>query len=778
MALSDEQIKIIAGHPLSDLLAQFPTKLRSLKESNESWRPDVASFLSILVDSTAAYNLPSSDGSGTVADKLFTIRQKVRLGGSLSFSHFHPLIDAVVTKSPDAVVWTAVIDLIEALSPSTPPASTQVPTNIATPLRSSSARIADSETSKIIEQELFYEIRDCIHRDVPGFFEKHFNPATWDKNQKGMLQRLLKHHHNGKWTDFPDQPWEKPVWKWLTGLEKDAMAGAPYKLYSMRTATEFVERKGQMDLLFRKSHAKNKDYRDVLVVGEHKKTHNTGEFKALIQQLSRHVRGIFADQPLRRFVHAFTICDSIMELWIYDRSGLYSSGEFDIHKNPENLARALVAYATMNNDAMGLDTFVEQKNNRRYVVAKDAAGKEKRVEVAKKKLLVRQRAIVCRGTTCYSTAEGVAKFSWRSADRQPSEVKHLTLAAARGVEGVARVVRHCEIASIADLRSGLDFSDRTWHKFRPTTDKEAGSSTNLKGLDSSGSSRKRKSSEEDLTRPTRRRSNSRKSTLRRTHDGSDDGSDDGPADGSDARSRPSLYTPNREALYENRILSCLVISPAGRVVSDFESVQELLEVLRDAIRAHQSLLIKGRILHRDISSNNIIITDTNKLGAFKGILIDLDLAKDQDRERSGARNQTGTMQFMAIQVLRGKDHTYRHDLESFFYVLLWMCARESWGKEKIRGEETPPLTSRLRKWEIGSFEEMADAKRGHMTVDGLEDIMEEFPSAFETVKPLCLKIRSFLFGDTARLMVETPAGEPQRLYSAILSAYDEAIDRL
>ncbi|XWX00715.1 hypothetical protein V2A60_008736 [Cordyceps javanica] len=224
----------------------------------------------------------------------------------------------MVSNSPDTDLWTAVINLTEAFNPSTPPASTQVSTNIATPLPSSSARIADSETSKPIEQELFYEIRDCIHRDVPGFFEKHFNPASWDKNQKGMLQRLLKHHHNDKWTDFPDHPWEKPVWKWLTEPGKDALAGAPYKLYSMRTATEFAERKGQMDLLFRKSHAKNKDYRDVLVVGEHKKTHNTGEFKALIQQLSRYVRHIFADQSLRRFVHAFTICGSIMELWIYD----------------------------------------------------------------------------------------------------------------------------------------------------------------------------------------------------------------------------------------------------------------------------------------------------------------------------------------------------------------------------------------------------------------------------------------------------------------------------
>ena len=38
------------------------------------------------------------------------------------------------------------------------------------------------------------------------------------------------------------------------------------------------------------------------------------------------------------------------------------------------------------------------------------------------------------------------------------------------------------------------------------------------------------------------------------------------------------------------------------------------------------------------------------------------------------------MQFMAIEVLQGKGHTYRHDLESFFYVFIWMCIR--YGYEK------------------------------------------------------------------------------------------------
>ena len=44
-----------------------------------------------------------------------------------------------------------------------------------------------------------------------------------------------------------------------------------------------------------------------------------------------------------------------------------------------------------------------------------------------------------------------------------------------------------------------------------------------------------------------------------------------------------------------------------------------------------------------------------------------------------------------------------------------------------------------------------------MTVNSLERIMAEFLEALDAVKPLCLKIRTVLFGDIARLMLGTPA---------------------
>ena len=65
--------------------------------------------------------------------------------------------------------------------------------------------------------------------------------------------------------------------------------------------------------------------------------------------------------------------------------------------------------------------------------------------------------------------------------------------------------------------------------------------------------------------------------------------------------------------------------------------------LRDAIKAHRSLYLEGSILHRDISENNIIITNPKQANGFTGMLIDADLAKIAGGGRTGARHQTGTI---------------------------------------------------------------------------------------------------------------------------------------
>ncbi|TGZ76154.1 hypothetical protein EX30DRAFT_292827, partial [Ascodesmis nigricans] len=99
----------------------------------------------------------------------------------------------------------------------------------------------------------------------------------------------------------------------------------------------------------------------------------------------------------------------------------------------------------------------------------------------------------------------------------------------------------------------------------------------------------------------------------------------------------------------------------------FQTREELLLAFRSAIIGYRNMLKKG-ILHRDVSVNIIMISSSST----GGYLIDLDFAVLLSRQSaSGAPHRTGTPEFMAIDVLVGRSHAPRHDLESFFYVLIW-----------------------------------------------------------------------------------------------------------
>ena len=129
---------------------------------------------------------------------------------------------------------------------------------------------------------------------------------------------------------------------------------------------------------------------------------------------------------------------------------------------------------------------------------------------------------------------------------------------------------------------------------------------------------------------------------------------------------------------------------------------------------------------------------------------------------------------MAIDILRGIDHTYRHDLEASFYVLLWLCAR--WGWRLSRNPKGQPKTSMLSRWYTGTYREIAQNKRGDMVQTGLEDIMEEFPLEFDCVKPLCRELRGVLFPMQNGDLFTGTRKDPEILYEPITKAFDKAID--
>lgn len=115
-----------------------------------------------------------------------------------------------------------------------------------------------------------------------------------------------------------------------------------------------------------------------------------------------------------------------MEIWAFDRSGCYSPGAFDIHKKPERFIQVIAGYTMMNDEELGLDTFTERNGDAHLIhIEQEGSSGRKRLEL-KSQPFTRQRAIVCRGTSCYLTRPQdsedwscVAKFSWAPEKRKP-----------------------------------------------------------------------------------------------------------------------------------------------------------------------------------------------------------------------------------------------------------------------------------------------------------------------------------------------------------------------
>ncbi|KAJ2523502.1 hypothetical protein H4217_000019 [Coemansia sp. RSA 1939] len=114
----------------------------------------------------------------------------------------------------------------------------------------------------------------------------------------------------------------------------------------------------------------------------------------------------------------------------------------------------------------------------------------------------------------------------------------------------------------------------------------------------------------------------------------------------------------------------IVMSPVGRSVKTVRNEKELIVVLAEAMRCHSSILGRCGILHRDISTNNILVvrsgghrtsadTDASVFDRPsssplpRGLLIDFDFAIEVGiSERTARPERSGTLPYMTMTGLR------------------------------------------------------------------------------------------------------------------------------
>lgn len=451
--------------------------------------------------------------------------------------------------------------------------------------------------------------------------------------------------------------------------------------------------------------------------------HRSGDvcYQNGLLRLCRSAHHVFASQPTRLFLHGFYIRGAMIELWIFDRSGLYCSDLFDYQRDFTQFLFILLSYQRMTDQDLGNSNIIETDIGGNYILLDNTAMPSLRKLYLESQPIASRADLVGTGTTCYRARlpdskqwKYVVKFKWRWARERP-ENELLKVAAEKCVWGAVSLDYYQELETTANLRRGLRWG--THRAFAiPHAQGEQVACTTRDGL--------------------------------------------------------VEHTKETNNFFQNRILACMVTSPVGRPLHTFQSVLELLQVFRDAIKCHRSLYNDGGILHRDVSHGNVIILDGQEKGRPHGILIDLDsaLELDKEEEENETGSITGTRPFMAIGVLKRECHTYRHDLESFLYLFLWTVITNH--------TESLPETSQLRRWSRGEYDEIAIHKSRDMEKDGFQTILGEFPPELQILKPLADRLHQVLFPLRDGVIWTGTDSSPEavyKLYEGMIRAFEEVI---
>ncbi|KAK9446145.1 serine/threonine-protein kinase Sgk2 [Metarhizium brunneum] len=723
---------------------------------------------------TSLRNLPisgslhSTSGSATLRSVLLRLITAAA-SDSFDFDRIKPLLEiAISDDTKDVQIWDFVST---AAAESTPP-----PRSIASSLQqtpwsqNTSSFVNSSEYRQNVDPVLKLEL-EHLYVGLPNFHKSFFGDIPeLDMVSEAVFRKCIEGDSplfKEGWSGWPAGAKESDVLTWIGGLISQLEAFADNRiptsvarrklLAQPKTPLEGSTGKRSMDIGFVDSDITYKPdttdsrYRwaHILVVGELKSNPKADIASVAWIDLARYAREVLAAQDTRRFVLGFTLCGSLMRIWEFDRLGGIASEQFDINKEEGGLqfVATILGFLRMNEEMLGFDPTIVTTSGQKYIEIERNGQTECLVidEVIK-----RAPCIAGRATTCWKAHRNndphnplVIKDSWQYVYRD-EEGELLQEATEKGVTNVARYYHH-ETVRIRrtdddvrnNVRKGLDVTKATNFQPKRTLPSNVGgtvSRISRKGR-SSSSGVKRPSSETDAALPPSKRSYSASPT------------------------KPSLD------VLSNRIHRRVILRDYGEPIYKASSRAALLDALEGCIEGHESLR-KAGFLHRDISVNNLRVNEDKANPSWRAFLIDLDLAIREHRdEASGAMGKTGTRAFMAIGALLGEQHSFMHDLESFFWVLFWICIH-------YNGPDDSRTVQRFEKWNYVEMAELAELKKGQVSheQDFIKTTSEYFTTLYTPLIPWVNKLRKVVFPNGRRWEMEDA-----RLYLRMKNVLRDAI---
>ncbi|KAK8872459.1 kinase-like domain [Apiospora arundinis] len=765
--------KIIAENPIGTGLDTFRAAFERICESKgfscslESLdhldRDDLQEIsiviLSSLLGLRASRLLPAERGSRTLVNDLSRLFSTITDDSDFEYKRIQPLLqDALAIKS-DSDIWRQAYD---AVTEYTPPPRTIASSLQQTPwLRNTSSFVNSSEHRKYVDGVLKEELGP-LYVGLRDFQTAFFGGvADLDSASEATFKRCKEGESplfDEGWQGWPDDANEKDVLQWFAYVSSKLAEFAEEYCPDRRSQRRPLAKPNQpidgsvgkrkLDVGFVSDPSATQDSRchwsQILVPGELKSNPVADKASEAWLDLGRYAREVLAAQDTRRFVLGFTICGSVMRIWMFDRLGGIASDQFDINEDGPRFVFTILGFLWMDEVELGFDPSIKTSNGQRFIeIERDDLTERIIIDG----VMQRARCIAGRATTCWKAhSEGkpqkplVIKDSWQYTER-PEEGELVCEATAKGVVNVARYYHHetVQVRGMDDdirrnVRKDLDITKaENYGLRRSTVVRTSGTVVSREGR-SIRAGVKRPSSQTGSSLPPSKRSCS-----------------------------TSPIKIDRNGL-PNRIHRRLIVRDYGKPIYRASSPAALLGALEGCVDGHESLY-KAGFLHRDISINNLMINEANDNPSWRAFVIDLDLAiKEQRVVASGAKGKTGTRAFMAIGALLGEQHSFMHDLESFFWVLFWICVHYS-------GPDESRVIPRFEKWNYVDTEELARIKKGEVSHEGdfIRSVEENFTGIYQPLIPWVNRLRKAIFPNGGRWEKEDSA-----LYARMRNILQEA----
>ncbi|KAH9467000.1 hypothetical protein Pst134EB_002034 [Puccinia striiformis f. sp. tritici] len=623
---------------------------------------------------------------------------------------FRPFIETIFAN--EATSDEEMLSLIPEI-PTEP--STPTPVTSPTPLRTGTTSGHINPSTKLTDclPTLRRELNELLYTEVPGLMEhfldaRHIDPTHRKRSYKDFIEKkgkeILPHTKQHSMMKYISSFAER-----LTNQQRPEIPMSRIWRTQPNTRLEGVEGTRRVDgAIMSKVNTNEETYhiRDVLVPFELKK--DKEEVNKAVICLGRYVCEVFKAQPTRRFVVGVTVFETSIQIWQFDRSGAIGSEPFDFKSKEPNIEKFLdlmLCFFTCNQKLLGFDpTFLEAHDLPTVIRIQTRDDQEFEIDP---KPVFRASGITGRGTTCWKahlsgdkSQEFLIKDSWQPEHRR-KEGDMLRIVTEKNVHHVARYHYHENV-----FVDGEDVDIKSHVR---------------RGLDF-----------QNCTKVTNREKSE------------------------------DLNPPNR---FINRFHRRLILKDVGEPIWEVGSPLRLLEAIEGCIIGHQGLYEAG-YLHRDISINNLMVNDQAVDRHYRSFLIDLDVAIPNSASKDDVSHaRTGTKVFMSVGLLRGVNpHTYADDIESFFWVLVWICIHHPKDQRKD--------VSRFALWNQQGPWELAGIKNEFLLFP--QRLVESFTAQYceEPLRDCVTRLAELLHGHV------TCEEQYAELYQAVLKIIQQAQEKL